>query len=301
MTRVVLFGDGLWASLAVRAMSQAGYDVTVIVGRRKPTGNSLYESAEWLGATYLQPADPSSAEVEEVIARAAPDILLSIAYDRVIPRHVLALARTGALNVHAGILPRYRGCNVITWAIVNGESTIGLTVHYMDEHLDTGPILTQQRLPIGTDEGYGEILLRVTEAIPGAVLRALPLAVGGDVGSPQDSQSATYFPRRRDGDEDVNWSLGSAEIHNLVRGVTRPGPGARTWCEDGRELRIWRTNYDSRLPSYRSIAGVVLEQRPGNSVLVTTGNGVLELVEVEVVGSERTGFAPGTRLRTNTA
>lgn len=296
MTRVVLFGDGPWASDTLSALVTTGWDAPIVVGRSRPSDGCLLEVAQRLPATlYLQPARPSDPEFLKAIAQATPDVILSVAYDRVVPASLLALPKFGAVNVHAGLLPRYRGCNVVNWAIINGESHIGLTIHYMDEHVDSGPILTQTQLPIGRNEGYGDVLARVVNAVPAAVLHALALVLNDSPGRSQDELDATYFPRRRDGDELIDWCMGSAQIHNFVRGITRPGPGALGRTDSGRDVRLWRTSHDARLPSYRSLPGVVLPEGPTNAVRVTTGDGVLDLLEFEVLGADGGTLSPGTR------
>ncbi len=134
----------------------------------------------------LQPNMPNGDEFLATMKALAPDLALSISYDRILRRPLLELPRLGCLNIHAGRLPEYRGRNVINWAILNGETEIGVTAHMMDEGIDTGDILLQRMLPIHWTDTYGEVLGRVVDSIPDLVSDAVRgLAEGTATRRPQ--------------------------------------------------------------------------------------------------------------------
>ncbi len=147
--RIVLFGDGEWATRSLLRLQADGHAVAGLVIRRRPTDRAFLECARQLGAPVLQPADVNAEAFVERVAALGADVGLSIAYDQILRRPLLATPRLGCVNFHAGKLPAYRGRNVITWAILNGEPEIGLTAHMMDDGIDTGGILLQRVLPIG--------------------------------------------------------------------------------------------------------------------------------------------------------
>jgi methionyl-tRNA formyltransferase len=204
---------------------------------------------------------------------------LSIAYNQIFRGAVRATA-AWFLNVHAGKLPAYRGRNVINWALINGEREIGITVHIVDDGIDTGDILLQRTLPIGWADTYGDLLARVVTEIPSMVVEVVDLvATGRAVRRPQGPEG-TYYGGRRPGDEWIDWSLSSFDIYNKIRGITRPGPGARTWL-DGVPIVIWRATYDPSWPRYRAAPGEVVGRRPGHGVIVKTGDSTILLEEVQ--------------------
>src|SRR5690242_11129884 len=145
--RIVLFGDGPWAAASLERLVRDGHDVVAVVERDHPSDATLGRAARERGIHVLRTADARATAFVEEIGRLAPDVALSISYNRILRRPLLDVPRLGFVNFHAGMLPRYRGRNVINWAIINGESEIGITAHFVDEGIDTGDILVQRLLP----------------------------------------------------------------------------------------------------------------------------------------------------------
>ena len=298
LPRLVLLGDGPWAVGALEAARATGHRVAGVVLRRHPTDPGLERAAGEHGIPVLQPnhvnGDASRAELAGLDA----ELALSVAYDQILSAATLELWPRGALNVHAGALPRYRGRNVLNWALINGEPEVGLTVHYMDPGIDTGDIVVQRMLPVGPDETYGELLARVVAAVPAAVTEALALeATGNPPRRRQEPGAGTYFPGRGTGDEWIDWADSSRNIHNLVRAIARPGPGARTTL-DGEPVIVWSTACNDAWPGYRATPGAVVGAPPGGGRLVKTGDSVLLVREAELEGHAPTmpDWPVGTRL-----
>ena len=243
------------------------------------------------------PAVPNGDEFLETMKALAPDLALSISYDRILRRPLLELPRLGCLNIHAGRLPEYRGRNVINWAILNGETEIGVTAHMMDEGIDTGDILLQRMLPIHWTDTYGEVLGRVVDSIPDLVSDAVRGLAEGTVTRHPQPPGGTYFGGRGEGDEWLDWSDTSRNLYNKVRGISRPGPGARTMVCDQPAI-IWRAEYDPTWPKYLATPGQVVGRADGGGVIVKTGDSTLVLREVQsdavTVGAP--SWAIGTRL-----
>ncbi|HWR50098.1 MAG TPA: methionyl-tRNA formyltransferase [Bryobacteraceae bacterium] len=298
--RILLFGDGQWAADALTKLVACGDDLVGVVVRVHPSDSSLEEAADRFDVPVHQPANVNSLEFVATAITLEPDLALSVSYNQIIRRPLLGIARAGFVNFHAGRLPRYRGRNVINWAIINGEQEIGLTSHYVDEGIDTGDIILQRTLPIGWCDTYGSVLARVVAALPDLVVQTVALiASGSPPRTPQDHSAATYYCGREEGDEWLDWADTSRNLYNKIRGITRPGPGACTLL-GGDVVRVWGAQYDPTWPKYIATPGQVVGKHAGGS-LIKTGDSVLLLTDVQV-GDAACTVPPwriGTRLGIN--
>ena len=298
--RIVLLGDGEWAARTLDALGRTPHRVVAVVLRERPSDDSLARAARAAGLPVRQPHRVNTPELRDWLAALGPDLLLSVAYNQILREPVRTVAGHGALNLHAGKLPFYRGRNVINWALINGEPEIGLTAHFMDDGIDTGDIVLQRTLPIGWTDTYGSVLQRVTDALPALATDAIALIAAGD--PPVRSQRglpATYFGGRGEGDEWLDWSASSTSLHNKVRAITRPGPGART-ALDGAPVVIWRAFFDPAWPRYVATPGQVVG-RSTEGVTVKTGDATLLIQEASVDGAPATipDWPIGARLEVN--
>jgi methionyl-tRNA formyltransferase len=294
--RVVLFGDGSWATATLLRLRVAGHEVAAVVLRAQPSEPGLEETARALGLPILQPPRVNAPETLASVRALEADVHLSIAYNQIFGPEIRATA-PWFLNVHAGKLPQYRGRNVINWALINGEREIGLTVHVVDGGIDTGDILLQRTLPIAWTSTYGDLLARVVCAVPDLVADSLALIASGEAAPWPQPAGGTYFGGRRDGDEWLDWSRPSIEIYNKIRGISRPGPGARTCLGDARVI-IWRAWYEPAWPRYRATPGEVVGRERGAGVMVKTGDSTVLLQEIQVgaQAAEVPSWRIGTRL-----
>ena len=295
--RVLFFGDGAWAANSLRRIAPR-WPVAAVVERLRPSSGALAETTRELGLSLLQPRNVNSAEFLEIVRSFTPDLNVSVSYDQIVRRPLLEAAPLGFVNFHAGRLPFYRGRNVVNWAIINGETEIGITGHYMDEGIDTGDIVLQRTLPIGWTDTYGDVLNRVVGAFPDLVEATLDsIANGTAVRRPQAHLPGTYFGARKDGDEWLDWSDSSVNLHNKIRAISRPGPGGRTSLGSETVL-VWRAFYDTAWPKYIATPGCVVSRVPGKGVVVKTGDSTLLLEETERVGGrpEIPAWPIGTRL-----
>jgi methionyl-tRNA formyltransferase len=283
--RIILFGDGDWATNCLRPLRDAGHEFAAVVLRVRPSGSGLAEAARELGVPTLQPSRVNAPDCVAAIAALRPDVNVSIAYDQIFGA-AIRQSCDWFLNVHAGKLPAYRGRNIINWAIINGETEIGVTVHLVDRGIDTGDILLQRLLPIAWTDTYGDVLARVVREVPSLVVNTLDqIASGRAEPRPQES-GGTYFGGRREGDEWLDWSQPSVDVYNKIRGITHPGPGARTMLGD-RPVIIWRAAYDPRWPRYRATPGEVVGRAAGVGVIVKTGDSTVLVQDVQIDGRQR--------------
>jgi methionyl-tRNA formyltransferase len=283
--KILFFGDGPWGTRSLARLAKDGWQIPGVVLRSKPTDPALATIARDLRVPILQPVDVNGDQFVAEVARLAPDLNVSVSYDQILRGPIRASAPLGFLNFHAGKLPLYRGRNPINWAIINGESEVGITGHFVDEGIDTGDIVLQRTVPVGWTDTYGDVLGRVVEAFPDLVSDTISLVASGDAPrTPQRHLPGTYFAARGEGDEWLDWADTSVRLHNKVRAITRPGPGARTLL-GGRRVTVWRAFHDPSVPRYLATPGQVVGRHRGKGVTVKTGDSTILLTEVEVDGT----------------
>ena len=298
MLSIAYFGDGLWAAKCLEQLLDEGHQVLAVILRRKPSDNTLAELTSNIGIPVRAPDRVNAPEFVNWVRSLRPDLNISMSYDQILRRPIIESAPLGFINCHAGKLPYYRGRNVINWAIINNEQEIGLTIHYMDEGVDTGDIILQRVLPISWDDTYGTVLEKVQEALPGLLAEAVKLIEKNEVHrQPQAHLEGTYFSTRIPGDEWIDWHDTSLNIYNKIRAITHPGPGVRTVLGD-RTLIIWRARYDPSWPKYIATPGEVVGVVPGQGVKVKTGDSTLILKRVQFEGEDELEQLPNFRIGT---
>ena len=243
-----------------------------------------------------QPAKIRLPEVEQELRALAPDVIAIIAYGQIIPARLLNIPRNGWINLHASLLPKYRGAAPINWAIVNGETSTGLTTMRIDEGLDTGEMLLQRELPIGPDETTPELAARLAEA--GAPLIAETLrgiATGELKGRAQNNASATLAPILKREDGLIDWSLSAKQVYNRMRGFT-PWPDSysrfRSQTCHVRGVPVANEQSDA-------VTGTILTNS-GKLRVVCGQSSLLELNAVKLEGRKQVSaaeFANGARLQ----
>jgi len=188
---------------------------------------SVADTAADYGLDVVAAADANAAELTRRVTELQPDFLFSFYYRAMLGAPLLRAARRGALNMHGSLLPKYRGRAPVNWAILHGERESGATLHYMVERADAGDIVDSQAVPILLDDDAREVFAKVTVAAETVLVRSLPgLIAGSAQRRPQPIVPGQYFGRRRPEDGRIDWSRTALEIHNLVRAVAPPFPGA---------------------------------------------------------------------------
>ncbi|UCF89175.1 MAG: methionyl-tRNA formyltransferase [bacterium] len=287
MMRILFMGSPDLAIPSFRAAAQTGHLVGVVTqpprasGRgQKMTPSPISVEARKRGMEAMTPESLRSPDIEDSLRRLEPDIVVVVAYGKILPPNILALPRLGCVNIHASILPRLRGAAPIQWAIALGYTETGVTLMQMDEGMDTGPILLQRTTPVEDEETAGELGKRL--ALIGADLlrEGLPRLGRGEL-TPieQDDSLATYAPLLKKADGLIDWSLPATQIANRVRGFS-PWPGTFT-TRSGSRLLITRARSlqkDHSLPP----GSVVLTGAAGIQVACT--DGTLEILAVKPEG-----------------
>jgi methionyl-tRNA formyltransferase len=249
VTRIAAFAYSDTGHACLKFLMDRGEDVVLVVTHNDdPKEKRWFPSvAELARARGIEPVildDPRDPAALARIESAKPDLLLSFYYRGILPEKLLRLPRLGSFNVHGSLLPKYRGRAPVNWAIVNGEEVTGATLHAMTAKPDAGEIVDQERVPIGPDDTAIEVQGRVTAAAVTLLERRLDgLKAGSAPRRAQDEAAATTFPRRRPEDGHIEWTHTAEQVHNLVRAVTHPYPGAFTEILGGKTY-LWKT----RLP-----------------------------------------------------
>lgn len=282
MTSAVVFAYHDVGVRCLQVLLDAAVDVTLVVTHADDPAErvwfaSVAELARRRGLQTL--LDPEPGALERRARAAAPDFLFSFYYRRMLPPAILALARRGAFNMHGSLLPLHRGRAPVNWAVLLGDTQTGATLHEMVAKPDAGPIVDQQAVPIGPDDTALVVFRRVTDAAEAVLRRSLPRLLAGTAAlRPQDLANGSYHGARRPQDGRIDWSKSAAAIHNLVRAVAPPFPGA--FAEDGgRVLRILRTRPELQR---RARAGRIGPYREGDAWFADCGDGkVLRLLETD--------------------
>jgi methionyl-tRNA formyltransferase len=231
----------------------------------------------------LQPRRASHPALLAEVTSLAPQVIVVAAYGLLLPPALLALPALGSVNVHASLLPKYRGAAPINWALIWGERITGVTIMMIDETLDTGPMLLQSEVAIDPDDDAGTLQARLAQCGAETLLQALEGLESGTLKAiPQDHRQATYAPKLRKEDGIIRWDRRAVDLANLIRGVT-PWPGAVT-AHAGKPLRIWRATAISR-PGAETPGRIAKIDTLG--AWVETGEGYLVLIAVQPASGRR--------------
>ena len=211
---------------------------------------SVKELAEAHGLKVAMPEDPNALECIAEGRRARPDFVFSFYYRHLLGSPWLDLPKRGALNMHGSLLPKYRGRAPVHWAIIRGETVTGASLHYMLEKPDAGALVDQQSVPIGENDTALDVSMKVAEAAQIVLRRSLPKLIAGSAAArPMDLAQGSYFGRRRPEDGRIDWHAGARTVHDLVRAVAPPFPGAFTDL-NGLRLWVWETRMDAHPPRH---------------------------------------------------
>lgn len=304
--RIVFFGSDIFAKPSLEALVRAGFCVSSVVtqpdkqkGRHLQMGfSAIKDAALKLKLPVLQPERLSDAVFLKKLKELEPDLLVVVAYGKILSAKILAIPRLMAINVHASLLPKYRGAAPINWAIINGEKETGVTIMKMNERLDTGEIIAQAATKILA--GDSAITLRERLSIMGAELLVKVLKQmqsGKEVSlTAQNDSVASLAPKLKKADGLIDWQKGAGEIRDRIRGIL-PWPGAFTKYKE-KTLKILKAEIESGLAIKASPGEIVKVSHEG--IIVATGNGLLKIEEIQLESSKQMpawAFVSGHRVK----
>ncbi len=232
--RAVVFAYHNVGVRCLQVLLARGVEVALVVTHEdSPTENIWFGSVAALAAEHgipvVTPADPRAPSLHDAVAAARPDFIFSFYYRHMLPLALLALAPRGAYNMHGSLLPKYRGRVPTNWAVLNGETETGATLHEMAEKPDAGALLGQTAVPILPDDTAAQVFDKVTVAAEQTLWRVLPALLAGEAPHlPNDLSQGSYYGGRKPEDGRIDWSHPAARVYNLIRAVAPPYPGAFT-------------------------------------------------------------------------
>ncbi|MEO8906360.1 MAG: methionyl-tRNA formyltransferase [Polyangiaceae bacterium] len=284
--RAVFFGTPAIAVPALKALAEVAEIVGVVCQPDRPAGRGLNlqppavkVAALELGFEVHQPVKVKTGNLDEWLRERRLDVALVMAYGRILPPAVLAAPRRGCMNLHASLLPRWRGAAPINWSIMHGDHETGICLMQMDEGLDTGPVYARRAIPIGAEETAGELAERLAQTSVALVREELTRAVNGELDAlPQEHEKSSHAPPLERADGALNFSKSSADLVNLIRGLA-PRPGAHTLL-NGRPFKIAQARLAEG--AARGEAGLVSVEH--KRVLVSTVDGAFELCRAQLEG-----------------
>lgn len=304
--RIIFMGTPKLAAVCLRGLVEAGYDIPLVVtqpdrpkGRgRKVVFSPVKEQALEYGLQVFQPESLREPSAYKVLQDIASDLIVVAAFGQILPKEVLDLPPLGCINVHASLLPAYRGAAPIQWAILDGKKDTGVTIMLMEQGLDTGPMLLQKKIKIPLDMTGGQLYDSLSELGTKALLEAIPLWASGQLKPiAQDDALSTYAERIERKHEKINWQKSSTKLHNQIRAFN-PWPGAfAIWNDkevkilaaeiaDPEEISLFIKRLQEKEPEITLDPGRVLGIVRKKGPLVQTGEGALVLTQIQPTGKK---------------
>ncbi|MBS1362419.1 MAG: methionyl-tRNA formyltransferase [Acidaminococcaceae bacterium] len=291
--RIVFMGTPDFAVGSLQALCESGkHEILAVVtqpDRPKGRGNKLLQTpvkeyALAQGLTVYQPQKVKTPEFVELLHELQPELIVVAAFGQFLSKEILELPKYGCINVHASLLPKYRGAAPIQYAIIKGEKESGVTIMQMDIGMDTGAMLDKVVVPIAENTTMGELHDALREQGAALLLQVIDkIAAGTAVAEPQDDAQATYATLLDRSMEHIDWSKTAQEVHNLIRGFN-PAPSTFTKLPNGKSLKIWGSKMTDK--SSAAAAGTVIATGK-HSFFVACGEGVLEITEVQPESKKR--------------
>jgi methionyl-tRNA formyltransferase len=290
--KLIFMGTPQFAVPTLEALVHKGHTILAVVtqpdrpkGRgRKRVPSPVKEAAVAHQIEVLQPQKVSDDHFSDQIRKMGPDLAIVVAFGQILKKNLLSTPGWGVINIHASLLPKYRGAAPIQWAILNGESKTGLTVMRMDEGLDTGPILFQKEVPILEDETAGQLHDRLSQLAGQLIIEALTDMTKTQVNEiPQDDSLASYASKIERRDCLVDWKQPATRISCLIRALD-PRPGAYTLLE-GKQIKLFSSTVVDR-SGLDGVPGRVVRHTK-DAIHVDTGQGMIGIREIQYPGKKR--------------
>lgn len=303
--RSVFLGAPEFALPSLQKLAESHHTVAAVVthpdrpqGRGlKPEPTPVKRQAQKLGLPVLTPAKLDAPDFLEQMRGLQSDLMVVVAF-RFLPEALYAIPPKGAINLHASLLPKYRGAAPIQWVLIHGAKVTGLSTFFLNRSLDQGDLLLQREVAIAPDDNFGSLSARMAEQGAGLLLETIDRIEAGTLKpKKQDNSQATRAPKITKEMCVIDWSRSAEKIHNLVRGLA-PEPGAVTFFQ-GKRLKILRTGITPEKET--GSAGAILHADPKQGLSVAAGEGSLELLEVQPEGKSPVSgaeFVRGYRPRT---
>lgn len=301
--RIIFMGTPDFSVGTLEALIEAGHEIALVVTQPdKPKGRGkamqfppVKEAALAHNLEVYQPRRVREPECIEYLRKYQPDMIVVVAFGQILPKEILDMPKYCCVNVHASLLPKYRGAAPIQWAVINGEKVTGVTTMRMDEGLDTGDMILKTELKLDAEETGGSLFDRLAAAGARLCVETLEkIEQGTAVYTPQKHEEATHTTMIKKQLGEIDFTKSAEEIERLIRGLN-PWPSAYTKCGD-KTLKIWKASVVDVEDTTVHQPGTVISVGK-NSLLIQTGKGGLSLEEVQLEGKKRMDI--GSFLRGN--
>ena len=288
--KIIFMGTPDFAVGTLRSLAEAGHEITLVVSqpdKPKGRGHAMVPTpvkvvAEELGIPVFQPV--KIREAKDVLEKTEADVCVVAAFGQIIPASILHMKKYGCINVHASLLPKYRGAAPIQWAVIDGEKESGVTIMQMDEGLDTGDMLAKAIVPLDEKGTGGSLFDKLSEAGGRLCVETLAKLEKGEITPEKQGESPTAYASMLDKKMgNIDWNKSAVVIERLVRGLN-PWPSAYTHL-DGKTLKIWACDVLPQSAS-KGESGEILEVTK-DAIHVQTGDGILVLREIQLAGKAR--------------
>ena len=280
--KIGYFADGPWSHLAFKKLiSDNDIEIAFIVPRNDTTDNTLLGLARQYKIDYISPVNINSEEFFQKAKAYNCDLFVSMSFNQIFRKRIIELPYLKTINCHAGKLPFYRGRNILNWVLINDEKEFGITVHYVDEGIDTGDIISQKTFQINDFDDYNSLLNIAFKECSILLYDTIKQIQKNDI--TRISQKSIhpvgfYCGKRGEGDEIINWNSNSRELFNFIRAICYPGPIATTFI-DGVLVKINRARYISNAPNYIGKNGQLIS-KTDNGFIVKTNDSFIEIFEI---------------------
>ena len=289
--KIGYFADGPWSHAAFeKIQSDSEIEIAFIVPRNDTKDDTLKRLAERYDIDYLYPVRINNADFLEKLKSYNCDLFVSMSFNQIFKKETIEIPKFKTINCHAGKLPFYRGRNILNWALINDEKEFGITVHYIDEGVDTGDIILQRTYPISDLDSYSTLLETAYQECASILYASIKL-IQQDKVQPISQKSihpvGFYCGKRGPGDEIINWHQSSRELFNFIRSICAPGPICTTYFNN-QEVKINASRLIDDTRSYKGKPGQILV-KTNDGYLVKTLDTMIEIMEIETEAKLKVG------------
>lgn len=298
---IVFMGTPDFAVESLSKIYDSGHNVLAVVSQPDKTSGrgmkltmpAVKEYAISKNIKVLQPEKvKGNEEFISELKKLNPDVIVVVAYGKLLPKEILEMPKYGCINVHGSLLPAYRGSAPIQWAIINGETTTGITTMYMNEGMDTGDMILKREIEISHEDTYGTLYDKLKKLGGKAIVETLEKIADGIIPREKQSDNCSYAPMIEKSLGNIDWDKSAVSIRNLIRGLN-PTPGAYTKLDDS-IMKIWKAevlnlqNFSEKYGELNfAIPGTVLIANSKDGLFVSTGEDVLKIEELQMINSKR--------------
>ncbi|EMO24102.1 methionyl-tRNA formyltransferase [Leptospira santarosai] len=279
--KIGYFADGPWSHIALkRILQDENFIISFICARYEHPDEILEAIAKENNIEFFSHPNINSNEFFQRITQYEFDIFVSLSFNQIFKKNLIELPKLKTINCHAGKLPYYRGRNVLNWALINDEKEFGITVHYIDDGIDTGDILEQIVYPITDEDDYQTLLQRAYVACSDVLYSCLQKIKTNNLNPIKQetiSRYGIYCVSRKEGDEIIDWNQSSREVFNFIRSICYPGPQARCYLGED-EVKINKAIYLKDAPIYKGIPGSIIG-KGFDYLYVKTGDSFIKITE----------------------